>query len=59
MVVASNSDVLFTLSMEDAFLYTYRSRIDWILESGSSHHVTPCKTNFVLYEVGDYDIVHC
>ena len=51
--VVSDSDVLFTVSMEDACLYTSSSSIDWILDSGASHHVTPSKTNFVSYEVGD------
>ena len=53
-VVVLDSDVLFTFSMEDACLYTSSSSIDWILNSGASHHVTLSKTNFVSYEVGDY-----
>ena len=57
-VVVSDSDVLFTVSMEDACLYTSISSIYWILNSGASHHVTPSKTNFVSYEVGDYGRVH-
>ena len=56
--VVSDSDVLFTVSMEDACLYTSSSSIDWILDSGASHHVTPSKTNFVSYEAGDYGRVH-
>ena len=56
--VVLDSDVLFTFSMEDACLYTSSNSIDWILDSGSSHHVTPSKTNFVSYEVGDYGRVH-
>ena len=56
--VVSYSDVLFTVSMENAYLYTPSSSIDWILDSGASHHVTPSKTNFVSYEVGDYGRVH-
>ena len=50
-----DGDVLFFVSMEDACIYTSSSSIDWILDSGSSHHITPCKSNFVSYEIGDYD----
>jgi hypothetical protein len=32
--------------------------IDWILDSGASHHVTPSKDNFVAYNSGDYGKVH-
>ena len=52
--IVSDSDVLFTVSMEDACLCTSSSSIDWILDSRASHHVTASKTNFVSYEVGDY-----
>ena len=58
IAIVSDSDVLFTVSMEDACLYTSISRIDLILVSGAYHHVTPSKTNFVSYEVGDYGRVH-
>ena len=44
--------------MKYACLYTSSSSIDWILDSGASHHVTPSKTNFVSYELGDYGRVH-
>ena len=54
IIVALDGDVLFTVSIEDAHLYNYSNSIDWILESRASHHVTPCKTNFVSFEVGDY-----
>ena len=56
--VVSDTDVLFTVSMEDACLYNSSISIDWILDSGASHHVTPSKINFVSYEVGDYGRVH-
>ena len=56
--IVSDSDVLFTISMEDACLYTSSSSIYWILDSGASHHVTPSKTNFVSYGIGDYGRVH-
>ena len=57
IIVALDGDVLFTVSIEDACLYNYSNSIDWILESRASHHVTPCKTNFVSYETCDYGIV--
>ena len=44
--------------MEDACLYTSSNSIDWILDSGASHHVTPSKDNFVTYNPGDYGRVH-
>ena len=50
-----DGDVLFNVSMEDACLYTSSDNIYWILESRSSHHISPCKNNFVSYEIGDYD----
>ena len=56
--VVSYGDVLFTVSMEDACLYTSNSSIVWILDSGASHYVIPSKTNFVSYEIGDYGRVH-
>ena len=46
--------VLFTISLEVASVYTSRSSFDWILHSGASHHVTPCKDSFVSYNPGDY-----
>lgn len=39
--VATNGDVLFIVSVEDACLCTSSSRFDWILEYGAYHHVTP------------------
>ena len=56
--IVSNVEVLFTVSMEDACLYTSSNNIDWILDSGASHHVTPSKDNFVTYNPGDYGRVH-
>jgi len=50
--------VLFTVSVEDACVYTSSSSFDWILESRASYHVTPCKDSFVSYNTGDYDRVH-
>ena len=50
--------MFFTVSVEDAFLYTSSSNFDWILDSGASHHVTPCKDIFVAYNPGDYGRVH-
>ena len=44
--------------MEDACLYTSSNSIDWILDSGASHHVTSSKDNFVIYSPGDYGRVH-
>ena len=44
--------------MEDARLYTSSNSIDWILDSGASHHVTPSKDNFVTYNPSDYGRVH-
>jgi len=49
IVVASKSDVLFTVSVEEAYLYTSSSSIDWVLDSGASHHVTPRKNIFFFY----------
>ena len=40
-VVATDGDVLFTVSVEDACVYTSSSSFDWILDSAASHHVTP------------------
>jgi hypothetical protein len=57
-VVATDGDVLFTVSVEDACVYTSSSSFDWILDSGASHHVTPCKDSFVSYNPGDYGRVH-
>ena len=39
-------------------IYTSSSSINWILDSRATHHVTPSKTNFVSFEVGDYGRVH-
>lgn len=55
--VAIDGDV-FTVSVEDAYVYTSSSSFDWILDSGASHHVTPCKDSFVSYNPGDYGRVH-
>ena len=52
--IPSHNDVLFTISIEEACLYTSNSSIDWIVEYGSSHHVTPCKINFVSYETSGH-----
>ena len=57
-VVAINGDFLFIVLVEDACVYTYSSSIDWILDSGASHHVTPCKDSFVSYNPCDYSRVH-
>ena len=57
-IVVLEDDVLFTISIEDACLYTSSCSIDWILDYGASYHVTPCKANFVAYKTGDYDRVH-
>jgi len=56
--VATDGDVLFIVSVEDACVYTSSSGFVWILDSGSSHHVTPCKNSFVSYNPGDYGRVH-
>ena len=56
--VVTDGDVLFTVSVEDACLYTSSSSFYWILDSGASHHVTPCKDSFVAYNLGDYGRVH-
>jgi hypothetical protein len=58
IVVVSENEVLFTVSMEDACLFVSNYSIDWILDSGASHHVTPSKDNFVAYSSGDYGKVH-
>ena len=50
--------MFFTVSVEDAFVYTSSSSFDWILDSMASHHVTPCKDSFVSYNPGDYGRVH-
>lgn len=50
--------MLFTVSVEDACVYTSNSSFDWILDSGASHHVTPCKDIFVSYNPDDYGRVH-
>ena len=57
-VVVTDGDVLFTILVEDACLYTSSSSFDWILDFGASHHVTPCKDSFVAYNPGDYGRVH-
>ena len=56
--VVTNGDVLFTISVEDACLYTSSDSFDWILDSGESHHVAPCKDRFVAYNPSDYGRVH-
>ena len=56
--IVSDAEVLFTVSMEDACLYTSSNSIDWILDFGASHHVTPSKDNFVTYNPSDYGRVH-
>ena len=56
--VVTVCDVLFTFSIEDACLYTSSGSFDWILDSGESHHVTPCKDSFVAYNPGDYGRVY-
>ena len=58
IVVASKSDVLFIVLVEEAWLYIYSSSIDWVLDSGVYHHVTPCKNNFSTYEEVDHGRVH-
>ena len=50
--------MLFTVSVEDACVYTSSSSFDWILDSRASHHVTPCNESFVSYNPGDYGRVH-
>ena len=50
--------MLFTVLVKDACLYTSSSSFDWIIYSGASHHLTPCKDNFVGYNCGDYGRVH-
>ena len=57
-VVATDGDVLFTVLVEDSCVYTSSSSFDWILDSGASHHVTPCKDSFVSYNPDDYGRVH-
>ena len=57
-VVVTYAGVLFVVSIEDTCLYTSSSRLDWILDSGASHHVTPCKDSFLSYNPGDYGRVH-
>ena len=57
-IVVTYGDVLFIVSVEDSCLYTSSSSFHWILDSGASHHVTPCKDSFVAYNVGDYGRVH-
>jgi len=57
-VVATDGDVLITISVEDAYVYTSSSSFDWIFDSGAYHHVTLCKDNFVSYNLGDYGRVH-
>lgn len=57
-VVAIDGDVFFTVSVEDACVYTSISSFDGILDSGASHHVIPCKDSFVSYNPGDYGRVH-
>ena len=54
IAIVSDAEVLFTVSMEDACLYTSSNSIDWIIDSRASHHVTPSKDNFVTYNLGDY-----
>lgn len=39
--IVTDGDVLFTILVEDACLYTSSSNFDWIFNSGESHHVTP------------------
>ena len=57
-VLATYGDVLFTISIDDACVYTSSSSFEWILEFGASHHVTPCKYSFVSYNLGDYGRVN-
>jgi hypothetical protein len=44
--------------MEDACLFVSNYSVDWILDSGASHHVTPINDNFVAYSYDDYGKVH-
>lgn len=50
--------MLFTASLEDACVYTSNSSFHWILDSGESQHVTPCKDNIDAYNIGDYGRAH-
>lgn len=56
--IAMDGDVLLTILVEDVCLNTSSSSFDWILDFEASHHVTPCKENFVAYNHGDYGRVH-
>lgn len=38
--------------------YTCNRMNNWLLDSLESHHVTPCKHNFIGYDVSDYGRVH-
>ena len=39
-------------------MYTFGCNIDCIFDSRASHHVTPCKDNFVTYKTSDCGRVH-
>ena len=52
-VVASEGEVLITVSYEDSCLYASNHDNDWILDSGSSYHATPSRENFISYKFGN------
>ena len=56
--VVLDNDVLITNSMEEVCLYNSSCSVDWILYSIASHHVTPNKDNFIVYNHGNYGRVH-
>lgn len=46
--------MLFIVLVENACVYTSSISFDWILDSGASHCVAPCKDSFVAYNPGGY-----
>lgn len=51
--VASDGEVLITVSYEDACLCASNHDIDWILDFGASYHATLSRENFISYKSGN------
>lgn len=53
IVVASEGEVLTTVSYEDACLYASNHDNDWILDFGASYHATPSRENCISCKSGN------
>ena len=51
--VASEGEVLITVSYEDTCLYASNHDNDWILDFGASYHAIPSRENFISYKSGN------